>query len=78
MHLYRAYEALKNKGKFQNLDINFYKTKDHLFYGDSNISKFCEMYKNKKIKPFKNKIICIYDRDNEKIVKKTQEKFFNI
>ncbi|MDR3607564.1 MAG: reverse transcriptase domain-containing protein, partial [Oligoflexia bacterium] len=69
MHLSAAFSALRDLRKFKDLQLDFYTTHDHLFYGSKNQNKFCEKVKNGKIRPFNSKIICVFDRDEGDIIK---------
>lgn len=63
MHLTTALKALQSKGKFLDLDLNFYRTHDAYFNGDSTMLAFCKQVEKKKLRPYKNLVICVFDRD---------------
>jgi RNA-directed DNA polymerase len=69
MHMAAALRRFKEIGKFQNLNIDFYKTKDHFFYGDANLKAFCEKVKNGFIKEFENPVLCVFDCDRSEIIR---------
>lgn len=72
MHFESAYLKLRQDGKYKDLDIDFHKTKDRLLYGDSKLISFCERAKDKTA--YKEKVICIFDRDVKKTVDLHSEK----
>lgn len=64
-------KVLQTNNEFKNLKIVFHKIKEDRFYGDQTLSNFCSSAKN--LRRFKQRIICIFDHDNDAI-KKNHEK----
>lgn len=67
MHLKAAWEVLSRKGKYSDLDIDLFRVKDALCFGNKNLIRFCENAKN--LRTFKKKIICLFDSDDKNINK---------
>ncbi|MFD3003598.1 AAA family ATPase [Pontibacter toksunensis] len=65
-HLKAALRKLQAQGKFTNLDFDFLEYSDEIHMGDSHLQALCEQYS--KI-PQSRKVICIFDRDSDSIVK---------
>lgn len=65
-HLHAALAYFKSKGKFTNLELDFWKYEPNVKFGDSVLKAFCK----KAIYQAKNrKYICIFDRDSPNVVK---------
>lgn len=71
MHLAAAWEPINKLKKYEDLKIDFYKMKKDIFFGNRTLIGFCE--KAKLMKPFKRKVICIFDNDVPKINKKHKD-----
>ena len=65
MHMKNAYYKLLESNKINDLNIKFLEYEDSL--GDS---RLYQLYDNLSIMNSKNKIICIFDRDNKQMVNK--------
>ncbi len=70
MHLKTALKKLTAKGYFQSLSIDFMEYDSNVEMGDNELMKYCE-YLSKL--PQEKKVICVFDRDNDSIIKKHQE-----
>ena len=66
-HLKKALEKLKEKGLFENLELQFWEYGPTVNFGDTILEKFC-LRESKKAK--NRKYICLFDRDNPAITKK--------
>ena len=67
MHMVAALNWFQKNGRFRMLDIAFYKSKDKMLFGNQNLRMFCQKVKERRIRPFKNRVICIFDSDDKKI-----------
>jgi len=66
-HLKAALKKLKDQGYFKGLDVQFKEYEDEIQMGDESLLKTCDaISKIKQQQP----IICIFDRDNTKVIKK--------
>jgi RNA-directed DNA polymerase len=64
-HLKTALARLQKNGLFQDLDVNFLELGDDSPMGDAELLKTCESYSRI---PQSKPIICVFDRDNPKII----------
>ena len=69
-HMKAAFMKLRALGYFENFDIEFREYEDDIQMGDSELKTLCGQLS--KI-PQSRKIICIFDRDNDSIIKKVTE-----
>ena len=67
MHLYVALQNLKSLGKHSRLDLDFFKIKEPMAYGNTVLLNFCKNAYSSK--PFPKKIICVFDSDDNSINK---------
>jgi predicted ATP-binding protein involved in virulence len=65
-HLKNALNKLKAKGKFEDLDFDFLEYEEEIQMGDSHLKSLCEQ--TSKLNNDR-KVICIFDRDDDNIVK---------
>ncbi|MEQ6118474.1 AAA family ATPase [Reichenbachiella sp. MALMAid0571] len=65
-HLKNALNKLNEQGKFKDLDFDFLEYEEEIQMGDSHLKSLCEQ--TSKLKNDR-KIICIFDRDDDKIIK---------
>lgn len=69
-HMKSALRKLKSIGKFSSLDIEFFEYEEETKMGDSELKRMCEQFS----KTFhNNKIIFVFDRDVEQVVKEVRE-----
>lgn len=64
-HLKHAFKRLNENGKFLDLDFDFLEYEDDIEMGDSHLKALCEQ--TAKLKN-NRKVICIFDRDDTKII----------
>lgn len=64
-HFKHAIERLNEAGKFVDLDFDFLEYEDEIEMGDSHLKSLCEQ--TAKLKNTR-KVICIFDRDDTKII----------
>lgn len=64
-HLKHAFKRLNENGKFLDLDFDFLEYEDDIEMGDSHLKALCEQ--TAKLKN-NRKVICIFDRDDAKII----------
>lgn len=70
MHLKAAYKHfVANEAKFHNLKFIFHEYGNEIEMGSKTLLKFCE-HQSKGIIKHKNKIICVFDRDERDVVPK--------
>lgn len=67
IHIKMAWEQLSKQKKYKNYEFNFFDSKESKAFGNDTLLKFCK--NAKKLRPFKHKIICIFDSDIEHINK---------
>lgn len=65
-HLKNAFNKLKEEGKFVDLDFEFLEYEDEIQMGDINLKSLCEQ--TSKLRN-ERKVICIFDRDDDKIIR---------
>lgn len=63
-HLKKAFERLRTNRKFRNLDFEFLEYESYEM-GDTELVKMCEQFSRV---PRANKMIFVFDRDNEKLI----------
>ncbi|WP_442945037.1 DUF3800 domain-containing protein [Nostoc sp.] len=66
-HLKKALIRLQKQGKFKQLDIEFLEYENKIQMGDGELIKMCEQFAKT---PHEKKVIFIFDRDNQDIIKK--------
>lgn len=71
-HLKKALERFKLQGNFEDLDFNFLEYEDEINMGETELMSLCEQF-SKTLQP--RKIICIFDRDNPKIIAKITDPY---
>jgi len=71
-HLKTALKYFQDEGKYLDLDIEFAEYEDDFQMGDTELLKTCEILSKMK---HEKKIICVFDRDNQKIIGLHQNDF---
>jgi len=66
-HLKAAYRYFVNKGKYHALDFSFHEYENEIEMGSDSLLKFCQQH-SKGIIKLKHKVICVFDRDERKIL----------
>jgi hypothetical protein len=74
-HLKKTIERFKENGEFENLAFDFLEYEDELSMGDSELISLCEQFKKTQ---HTRKIICIFDRDNPKIIAKITDPYVDL
>lgn len=74
-HLKKALERFKEDGEFENFDFNFLEYEDEVSMGDSELLSLCDQFKKTQQT---RKIICIFDRDNPKIMAKITDPYVDL
>ncbi len=66
MHLSTAWQQISQDEKYKDLKFDFFSVKKDICFGSERLLKFINIAKDSK-KPFPKKVICIFDRDIDKI-----------
>ena len=75
MHFRKALAALKDDGKFTDLELNIYKHKKFLNGGFNHLLNFCKNATNMYVH-FTHPIICVFDRDLKHVNKDYEDQEF--
>lgn len=71
-HIKKAYERLREQNNIPEIKFDFLEYEDETNMGDTELLTLCEQFsKTEQLK----KVICIFDRDNEKIISQHNEPF---
>ena len=74
MHLSAAWSQIAKNEPFNDLKFDFFRVKKDICFGNRKLKTFVETAKD--LKPFKKKVICIFDSDDNKINKIHANKIF--
>jgi RNA-directed DNA polymerase len=71
IHLKIAWEQLSKQKKYVNNDFAFFNLKESKGFGNGTLMSFCK--NATQLRPFKNKIICVFDSDDKQINKEHKQ-----